>query len=364
MASNRTSFDQLVDRFEPEVRNAFLGAFDRIKANVDAKLLKQIVAELERGDIEAVIDLLGIDRAAFGGLEIAIADAFNRGGIIMAGDLGLKNPAGGKVSITFGVRNLVAEAILREFSAAEVTGITEAQIASLRIALAEGLARGDNPTRTALDMVGRVSRLTGKREGGYLGLSGPQERTRANALSTMISGDREGMRAYLALKQRDIRFDAMVRKALAQGWDQVVIDFNKRTKGKPITARDLQNRIIGRLNDRQLKFRADKLALHETFTALSMAKNEAMRQAIESGKVDLRFVLKKWKHSGKEHARFDHKRLHNTEVGFAESFVMGDGTMLAFPHAPGAPARHVLGCGCWFELKIDYTGQFIARRAA
>jgi hypothetical protein len=363
MASNRIPFDQLVDRFTPDTRAAFLAAYDRIKANVTRALLKRIASELERGNIEAAIDLLGIDRAAFGGLELAIANAFNSGGIVMADELALRGLDGHRVSVSFGIRNLVAEAILRDFSASEVTRETEATKALLRVGLSEGLARGDNPTRTALDMVGRVNRVTGVREGGYLGLSGPQEQTQAKALSAMLSGDTEGMKGYLDLKQRDKRFDAMVRKASTVGWDQVVTDFNKRTKGKPVTARDLQTRIIGRLNDGQLKYRADKVALHETMTALSMAKNEGIRQAIESGNVDQRDVTKGWLHTSQEHPRMQHVTMQGQVVAFDQPFVAPDGTLIAYPHAPGVPLRHTLGCKCGVSYKIDFTAALIRRSA-
>lgn len=348
MASNRTPFDQLVDKFEPEVRKAFVEAYDRIKAGVTPSMLRRIVAELDRGNIEGAIDLLGIDRAAFGGLELAIADAFNRGGIAMAADVVVRDPAGSRVALSFGVRNLVAEAILRDFSAEMVTRETEQTKALLRAGLMEGLARGDNPTRSALEAVGRVSRTSGKREGGYLGLSGPQERTQANARLAMLSGDAEGMRAYLQLKQRDKRFDRAVIKAI--------------DAGKPIPRAEV-DRVIGRLNDRQLKYRADVVALNETRGALAMAKNEGIRQGIESGKIDARDVTKTWGRTISEHPRSQHQAMVGQSVPYDQPFTAPDGTLIPYPHAPGLPARHTVGCNCPVAYKIDYTAALIRRRA-
>jgi hypothetical protein len=348
MASNRTPFDQLVDRFEPEVRKAFIEAYDRIKANVTPSMLKRIVAELDRGNIEAAIDLLGLDRAAFGGLEMAIADAFNRGGIVMASELVLRDPGGAKVNLAFGVRNLVAEAILRDFSAQLVTRETEQAKALLRTGLMEGLSRGDNPTRTALDAVGRVSRVTGKREGGYIGLSGPQERTQAKARLALISGDLEGMREYLQLKQRDKRFDAAVMKAIKAG--------------KPLGQAGV-DRVISRLNDKQLKFRADVIALNETRGALAMAKNEGIRQGIESGKIDVRDVTKTWGRTISENPRSQHVAMRGQTVAFDQPFIAPDGTLIPYPHAPGLPAKHTVGCNCPVTYKVDYTAARIRRRA-
>lgn len=344
MATNRSQFEQLLDKYSEPMRAAFLAAYDDISSRV---VLKRLVERLERGDVAGAIDVLGIDRASFGALELALADAYNGGGLAFASQLKLRDPEGNRIAFQFGVRNLVAEARLRDHSAALVTRVTDDQIASLRLGLTEGLARGDNPTRTALDMIGRVSRVSGKREGGYLGLSGPQERTQAKARQVLISGDAEGMRAYLQLKQRDKRFDRAIIKAIEDG--------------KSVARADV-DRVIARLNDRQLKYRADKLALNETFEALAMARDEGMRQAIESGKVDAQFVIKKWRHSGKENARLQHLAMNGKEVPYGQPFIMADGTAIGYPHAPGTPARHSVGCGCFHELRVDYTGQLLARR--
>lgn len=360
--SQRERLEHLVSEWTPAIKSAFIAAFERIKAGVTKAQLKLIIEELAAGQIESAIALLNIDQAAFGELEIAITDAFNAGGIAATENMALRGPSGAKVSINFGVRNPVAEAILRNYSAAEVTNVTSAQIESLRIGLSEGLARGDNPTRSALDMVGRVNRVTGKREGGYLGLDAVQERTQAKALSAMISGDVAGMRGYLALKQRDVRFDAMVRKAMKVGWEQVTADFNKRTKGEPVTARGLQSRIIGRLNDRQLKYRADRLALHETFQALGMAKNEAFRQAIAAGKVDARDVTKTWRHTPQEAPRMQHVAMNGQKVAFDQPFIAPDGTPIMHPHAEGIPTSHSVGCKCRCDYSIDHTAALIRRR--
>lgn len=346
MATSRSAFELLLDKYEEPIRAAFLAAYDDIRSRV---VLKRLVERLERGDVAGAIDVLGIDRASFAALELALAEAYNGSGMVFASELKPRDPEGNRVAFQFGVRNLIAEARLRDYSATMVTGITEAQVESLRIGLSEGLARGDNPTRTALDMVGRVSRATGVRTGGYLGLSGPQERTQAKARSALISGDVEGMRDYLQLKQRDKRFDVAVMKALEAG--------------KPLSRGDV-DRVIGRLNDRQLKYRADKVALHETFAALDLSKNEAIRQAIESGKVDARDVTKGWKHTSQEHPRAQHVMMQGQTVGFDQPFVAPDGTLIPFPHAPGVPLRHTAGCKCVVTYKIDYTAALIRRRGA
>ena len=345
MASNRSGFEQLLDKYEPLIRDAFLAAYDEIRSRV---VLKRLVERLEKGDVAGAIELLGIEPESFGAFEMILAEAYNGSGMAFAAEIKLRDPEGSRVAIQFGMRNPVAEALLRDFSAEFVTRETEATKELLRVGLSEGLARGDNPTRTALDMVGRVSRATGTRVGGYIGISGPQERTQANARQALLSGDVEGMRAYRQLKQRDQRFDAAIDKAIRDG--------------KPLARADV-DRIIGRLNDRQLKYRADKIALHETFSALSMSKNEAIRQAIESGKVDIRDVTGTWRHTSQENPRTQHVAMNGQKVSFGQPFVAPDGTLIPYPHAPGVPLRHTAGCKCIVAYEIDYTAALIRRRA-
>lgn len=342
--TNRSKFELLLETYEPKLRQAFLDAIADIRSQVTLKLL---VERLERGDVQGALDALHIERSAFGPLELALAESYNAGGIGFASDMILRDPDGHRLAFRFGVRNLAGEALLRDYSAEMVTRETDGIKAMLRTSLTEGLARGDNPTHSALNMVGRVSRLTGKREGGYLGLSLPQERTQANARAALLAGDVEGMRAYRGLKQRNQRFDGVVDRAIAAG--------------KPLSLDDT-TRIIGKLNDRQLKYRGDVIGLHETRNALAMARDEGMRQAIESGKVDAAYVTKTWKHSGSEHPRLQHLAMNNTTVKWGERFIMADGTAMDYPHAPDAPARHTIGCDCRVEIKIDYTGALIERR--
>lgn len=346
MPSNRSRFEQLLDRFEPILQAAFLDAIADIRSQI---VLRRLVERLERGDVAGALDVLGMEREAFGPLELAIADAYNAGGIDMADGLQLRDPNGQRVVFRFGVRNPEAEAWLRDHSATLVTRIVEDQRQGIRTALTEGLAQGNNPRTTALDIVGRVNRATGSRTGGIIGLTAPQERFVASARQELLSGDPTALRNYLGRERRDKRFDAAVRKALAEGrgLDKATVD-----------------RIIGRYADRLLALRGEMLSRTETMMALGKSRDDAMRQAIMSGKVDASFVTKRWRSAGDSRVRHSHRALNGDEVGFYQSFQSPSGAALRFPGDPDAPVSETSGCRCSMEFRIDYTAELIRRQAA
>lgn len=342
------TFDELLERYEPRLAAAFRECIDDIRSGI---VLKTVVTALERGDIAGAVRAIQIEPQAFAALEVALQEAFNAGGINMTQSLPqLVAPDGTRVLFQFGVRNLMAETMLRTQSSTLVTNIVEDQREALRIAFEAGLARGQNPTRTALDVVGRVSRVTGRREGSVIGLTSRQVEFIESARESLATGNAEGMRRYLDMKTRDRRYDRTVAKAIREG---------KPVQGAMVSS------IIGRLSDRNLKLRGDTIALEETRTALFSVRDVAIRQQIETGKITAQEVTKKWKHSGSENPRLQHIALsiQSKEQGIPldQPFIAADGTALMYPHDPRAPARHRLGCKCRIEYDIDFIAAGLRR---
>lgn len=338
---------QLVADWEPALRRAWLAAIDGIRNGV---VLRVIVERLERGDIDGAVRVLRIEPEAFAEYELAFAQAFNAGGTAEASALALRSPEGHRVVFHWNVRDpeseTESETWLRYHSATLVMGVVEEQRDIARRLLSEGLARGDNPRTTALDLVGRVDRIAGGRTGGVLGLSAPHQATTERARQALISGDAEGMRHYLTLGRRDKRFDASIRRAIETG--------------RPIARADV-NRVIGRLSDSYLKLRADTIALHETFTALGQSRNAAFRMAIAKGDVDARDVVKTWRHTPQEHPRAQHVQMHGQTVRFDQPFIAPDGTPIMYPHAEGVPTHHTLGCKCRCDYSVSHTDALLRR---
>ncbi|MDE3765763.1 phage minor head protein [Sinorhizobium meliloti] len=341
------TFDELLAKYEPALAAAFRQAIEEIKSGI---VLRVVVERLERGDVNGAVDAMQIEPEVFSALEIALQDAFNAGGTNAVAELPkVMDPQGNRVIWRFGVRNPVAEAILRDLSSTMVTHITDDQRQGIRLALEQGLARGANPRSTALDVVGRQSRVTGRREGGVIGLTRYQIEFIERARLHLDSGDPDLMNRYFELKTPDKRFDRTVMAAIRAG--------------KPVTGEALA-KIIGRLRDKNLLLRGEMLARTETMIALSSARDEAMRQQIEAGKVRAQDVTKVWRSAGDSRVRHTHRVLNGKAVGMDEVFQSPSGALLRFPGDPRAPISEISGCRCRLEYKVDHIGAVVRRYRA
>lgn len=332
----RQLYQELLERYGREVADAFLKAIDDIRS---AASLQAVTAAIEAGNIEGALDALDIDPAAFNDMLDRIRDAQNAGGQFAVDGMPKRKPDGTAFSIRWDGRVYAAESWLRTYSSQLITRTTEDMREAARTALVDSLARGDNPRRAALDLVGRIDRTTGKRTGGVLGLNGPQEEALRRAREELASDDPAGLKNYLQRQRRDRRFDRSVQKAINEG------------RAVP---KEIADKAVRQYSNRLLELRGRTIGLEETFTALEAGKAQAYQQAIDAGKVSESAVKKKWRHFPSRNPRHQHIATDGKTVGIREYFVMPDGTRMLRPHDPDAPARHRIGCRCQADYDIDF----------
>jgi len=340
----RDRIEALAAQFGERAAEAFLEAIEDIRNNVTLRL---IVERLERGDVQGAVEAIGLDPVAFERLERVLEDAYGSGGRAEVDNLPrLIDPQGARVLFSFATRNTVGERELREHSSRLVTRIIDDQREAIRTALSDGLSRGDNPRRTALDVVGRMERGSNRRTGGILGLTSAQERYVANARAQLMSGDPAQMRAFLERGRRDKRFDRTILKAVREG--------------KPLT-RETVDRILGRYSDGLLKLRGDTIARTETLAALNKGRFDAIGQQIDAGKIDAQDVTKKWSSVGDDNVRHSHQVLNGQIAPYDGVFTSPSGALLRYPHDPRAPAWETIMCRCFMNIVTDY-GATVVRR--
>ncbi|MDP9630084.1 UNVERIFIED_ORG: hypothetical protein J2W85_002145 [Ensifer adhaerens] len=348
MASLRQQIEALIDELSPNMEKAFREAIDDIKSEI---VLREVVERLERRDIEGAIAALHIDPAAFRPLNEAIRQAFDAGGFLVGKNMPrLSDPMGGRIVFRWDVQNQRAEQIIRERSSQLITHVTEDTKQMARERIEAGYAKGQSPNTIALDIAGRLNRVTGRREGGLVGLTSQLARTVENARGALLSGDIEGMKHYLMLTRRDKRFDRQVMKAIREG--------------TPLPA-DAVAKITGRLADRYVQLRAQTIARTETQSSVHAAKHEAYQQGLDRSGRDAALVTRRWRSVGDGRVRHTHQVLNGDEVaGMDLPFQSPSGSLLKYPGDTsfGASAAEIIGCRCHVEYDFDFAEEYARSR--
>lgn len=341
--SPRDRIEQLISVYQPRMNVAFMDAVDEIKSDV---ILVQVAEALEKGNVDAALRAMNIDEVVFQSLDNAIRDAYAGGGAAAThGMPELSDAQGTRVVVRFDMRNIFAENWLRTHSGTLIKDIVDDQRESVRKVLGDGLREGNNPTQTALDIVGRFDRATQRRTGGIIGLSRAQVDAVMNARSELMSGDPKLMSNYLTRNRRDARFDRTVMRAIAEG--------------KPLT-KEVATRLSSAYADRLLKLRGEMIARTETMAALGQSNIDAFRGAVRKGAVPVDVITKTWHATPDEHTRHSHRAMNGQTVGLEEKFKSPSGAMLEYPGDPKAPAREIVACRCWMQIKINHVE--VARR--
>lgn len=371
-SSERRRFEALLDKHIEEIRKAYMLAIEDITGSITLIRLQNAIENLrtvvaasvgravteadwaaeraririalaiETAAMNAVLTAANIEYGFYRPLEEAIRRAFVEGAVgAIDGLPTLRAGDGAKVVFRFDVRNPTAEAWLNTHSSDLVTRLVEEQREVVRSTLAEGMMRGQNPRATALDIVGRVDRVTGKRTGGVIGLTGPQEETMAWVRRAFAQNDTEAMKRYLRLKTRDRRYDRIIREAIRTG---------------KISAADA-DKIAGRLSDRYLKLRADTIARTESLASLNAGRTETFRQAAAKAGVDQQFITRVWSATMDGRTRDTHGAMNGQVVAGTEMpFRTPGGALMMFPgdSSLGAPASEVVNCRCMAQMRTDF----------
>ena len=351
--SASSKLQRLVERFAPEIAQAFLEAIQDI---TDRAIIRELIAAIEAGDINRAIASLGLSDAAFRSLSAAVERAFEVGGVTTSATF----PREVQTPITrtvfrFDVRNSRAEAWLRDHSSALVREIAEETRAVVRTTIQTGMVDGRNPRSTALDLVGRVNRKTGNREGGMIGLTNQQSGWVRNARNDLA--ELNGLLdAGLTPKQLAKKIDASpyFNRARRMPSGDAIIK-RKLLAGQRIDA-DMTEKLLTHYKSSLLQYRGETIGRTESINSLNQSEHEAINQAVEQGMIKEAAVKRVWDAAGDARVRQDHRMMDGQTVGLNEPFTFPDGTKAMFPgdrslHAPG---DQVINCRCIARTVVDW----------
>lgn len=341
-------------RLEPAIRDAFLDAIDQI---TNAAQMKRLIAMIEAGQVEEAIEALRIEQGFFSPLNDSVRTAYLDGGAIVLAGLKLKDPYHGDAFVLgFDGRHTRAERWVRDRSSDLIVEIIDQQRGMARTVIREGLEAGRNPRAVALDIVGRTNQATGKREGGFIGLTDQQAQWARNAEAQLrsahlpgeidpVTGKRKPSTGslYLDRGRRDARFDARVREAM--------------TSGKPIAEADIQ-RMVTRYRDRLKKYRGDNIARTEALNAVRAGQFEGFQQLVDSGRVRKDQITVTWSATMDGRTRDHHRMLNGQKIGFRQFFAPAPGVLMQYPgdleHSidEKALASETINCRCVAQYRI------------
>lgn len=321
--------EALVKRVSPEIARAFVAAINTASNQINVAAL---TAAIRSGNIGQIIALIRTPQALLFPMDEAIRAAFMAGALAVADQLPLRNPfTGSKLVVAFDGHHPLAETWARNNAGSLIEGILESQIQSVRAIIADGIAINRSTSEMALDLVGRINRATGQREGGILGLNASQTDTLIGARADLSSGEAWRLKHYLNLKSRDPSFDRIVEEAI-------------RT-GQPLP-RDVIEQILTKQKSRMLKQRGEMIARDQAYTAIDTGQHQGWQQLTQSGQVSPRDVTKRWQHNLNRPARPDHLEISGTVKALDEAFEMPDGTRMQHTHDPAGGAKNNLWCHC------------------
>lgn len=315
---------RLAAKLEPSIRAAFIDAIRKARNAVD---FAQLVEALEARNVERAIRLLRIEQGVLFPLDDAIRAAFVAGGQAVSAPAGLTGAFG------FDGRHPRAETWAATHGSSLIQGIQQDTLTAAREVIGEGLAESRSPRKIATDLVGR--KVGARREGGFIGLTDQQTDSVARARAALQAGDLDGMRAYLRLRQRDRRFDAIVKKAIKER--------------RAVLRRDVE-RIAQAHTTKALGYRGRVIANNEAFTAAAAGRHEAHLQLLDRpGVAD---VTIRWQHNLSEDPRLEHQAMDGTVISIRERFQFSDVAM-AHPHDPAGGAKHSIGCRCVGVYRVE-----------
>ncbi len=385
---------RLIDSLAPALAAVFIAAIATLRAGIN---FPRLLSALRSGDTDAAIDALNIERGVFSGYVVERQAAFASAGAEVSRLLtdervaffrdtspearrrapetaptgpswprppappapSLEGPEPSSIQFRFDMTNPRAEARIRTEAATRVTGYVDEQIETARRVIAEGFARGEGPQTIATDIAGRINPLSGRREGGIIGLSGPQVGYVESMRSRLLSGDPDEMAKVLGrfsdgkwvegtgMTLRDRRFDRTIKKAIAD-----------IVKGKPNPlTRDKIDEMTAKYSDRLLARRAEDISRTETAQGVMMARAEATKQALDKDGLADDDVTKVWRHlGGVHHARDWHLAMNGKSVvGLEAVFFLPDGSLMKHAHDPEGGAKNNVACRCGTDFDIDWA---------
>lgn len=309
LGDEKARLEQLLAKMERRVADAFR---QFIADTTSEDMVKHVIQLVDQGRINEALGVIDSQVSTMAG---AITSVFQDAATAEAVALVQQVVGTVPISISFDPTNPRAAALMRQERLEFVSEFSAEQRIVVRDVIAAGLQAGDGPRQIAADF--RAS----------IGLTQAQLDTVENYRRLLSQGSADALDRAL----RDRRFDGSVQRAV--------------DGEKPLSA-DQIDRQVERYRQRMLAYRAENIARTEAGRALSLGRDEAMQQNIDSGAINPELVDQKWSTIMDGRERPSHEAMDAQIQPWGQPFISGAGYRLRYPHDPLAPASEVIGCRC------------------
>lgn len=247
--------------FEPALRKAFLRALERVRETAN---LEKLAEALESGNVDTVMDELGLDEALPAELGQAVAPQIEDEVI----EVGRGTPArtmGGSVGMRFDLTNPKTAEFLRTYNFDLIKQISDDTREGIRTVVSNAFANGGHPYVQAREIMASI------------GLTDTQAAAVQNFRNLLVNRDR----AALTRALRDKRFDRTLDRGLGALRDHEM-------------APEQVDKMVARYRDRMIDMRAKTIARTETIRAANAAQHMAWQQAADIGLLDINTLRRFW----------------------------------------------------------------------
>lgn len=305
MAVNELDVALLVTRLEPRILRAFLEVVGQLKSEFEIERLLELVRAGRMHEFEAAI----------------IRHAASLGNAVVAGYMSSARTAAGLVQVAFDGVNARAVIEMQMMRNRVIREMANQQIEVVRQVMTRGVTLGTNPLDIARDL----------RES--IGLTARQESWVENYRRLLEQGESEA----LSRRLRDRRSDQRVRRA-SRG-------------GEALTPAEVE-RMVSRYRERAVTYRARNIARTEALAAAHAGTDQMWDQAVSTGEINPRLLVRRWVTSGLPNRRDHHITMHGQKRPYGVMFVSGLRNSLKHPGDLSAPLSETASCACALTTRI------------
>lgn len=336
--SQRIQLLELVAKLESDLQRAFLSAIAELRMGVE---YTDLIKALTAGDIDAAIEALRIEPAAFQAYAQAKTAAYVSAGQVTSSSMV------GVPRVRFDMTNPRAENWITKNVAQNIVGVIEETKLAARDKILEGFRDGRHPNSIALDIAGRV--VGGRRVDGIVGLDRPRQQ-RLSAVTEAIKTP-EGIRS-LVTKQKDGTLK--LRYKVNRDAERKIIRAYKSGASIPPEG---QKSIIRQYNNLLLKSRAENIARTETAQAVRSAQKESWQQLADRDGIPPEAIIKTWVYGGgAKDPRPHHRAMNGVSVrGLETDYELPNGVRMKHPNDPDAPISETASCTCTQIIRLDHA---------